>query len=66
MAPMNTSSDWLAFLSYVGGLFIGACALLGAYVVLRWGFAGVRHLWRQREYIDSIVREDYETERRRT
>jgi len=45
--------------SYVGFLFGGYCGAVGAYVVLRWGAAGVGWLWSRRAAIDEDVENDF-------
>lgn len=43
-------------LSYVGFAFLMPCVLVGAYIILRWGFVGVSIIWSQREKLDEHVR----------
>lgn len=50
----------LELASFVGSLFIGYCAVVGAYIILRWGFCGCAIVWRMRERMDEAVRNEVE------
>jgi hypothetical protein len=48
----------LEFLSYVGAMFGLYCAVIGAYITLRWGWTGVATIWSIRGVLDQTVRDD--------
>jgi len=50
----------IELLQYVGFLFLASCAVVGAWIVLLYGFTGVACLWRMRRELDISVREDLE------
>lgn len=47
-------------LSFLGGSFVTYCAVVGAWIVLRWGTTGVSLIWRKRRELDVSVKEDVE------
>jgi len=51
-------SDLMEFVSFIGALFLGICCLVGAYPILRWGFAGILFIWSKRSIIDAAVHQE--------
>lgn len=51
----------LDVMSFLGAVFVGYCAIVGAAVVLRWGICGVHLIWRKRAAIDEEVRAEVES-----
>jgi hypothetical protein len=47
--------DTIVVFEFVGFLFCLACAFVGAYVWMRWGYCGVALLWQKREEFDHVV-----------
>jgi hypothetical protein len=45
---------------FIGSFFILGCAVIGAFILLRWGVTGVALLWSKRREIDLAVRDDLE------
>lgn len=45
----------LAACQITGFLFLLSCALVGAYILLRWGWAGVSIIWSKRIEFDRRV-----------
>ena len=52
----DTLTSWVSF---IGFLFGGYCGAVGAYVVLRWGTAGVASIWHRRREFDEEVEKDF-------
>lgn len=52
--------NWQAFVQVVGFLFLGACSIVGAYVIGRWGYCGILFIARSRHDIDVAVRQEIE------
>lgn len=50
--------DLISALSAIGAVFVGYCAISGAYVVLRWGTCGIATVWRFRRVLDQTVKDD--------
>lgn len=55
---MLDDTTWLNALGFLGFCFVLLFSVTGAYVWLRWGYAGVRCIWRYREMIDAGVRSE--------
>jgi len=49
------------YLALIGSLAVMMCAVVGAYVWLRWGWAGVTYIWGTRRQIDHEVEHDWFT-----
>ena len=54
----TVADNILGICQFVGALFILSCSLVGAYVILRWGFTGVEIIWKKREVISVSTRKD--------
>ena len=52
------NDNLISIASYIGYLFGGYCGAVGAYVVLRWGVAGVTMIASRKREIDEDVEKD--------
>ena len=50
--------DLISALSAIGAVFVGYCAICGAYIILRWGTCGVACIWRFRRVLDQTIKDD--------
>jgi hypothetical protein len=48
-------TDFQSLLSFIGAGTLGACALVGASVLLRGAWAAAAFTWGRRDSIDSVV-----------
>lgn len=48
--------DFITAIQLIGFLFSFFCLIVGAYVMLRWGWAGVSLIWQRRVEFDKEVR----------
>ncbi len=51
-------TDMLAYLALPGGIVLFLWLLVGAFVWLRWGYAGAALIWGRRKEIDDYVRQE--------
>lgn len=52
--------DIYGFAAAVGIGFLSGCALVGGYIILRWGWVGIGILWSNRGLLDIQVQAEVE------
>jgi hypothetical protein len=50
-----SATDALSFIGFVTMILF---SIVGAYIVMRWGYTGILIIWQQRKTIDSLVAQD--------